>query len=61
MNCLKEGRATSLNILYLFEFGDSGIDSAACNGCIKQVYYVNKEETSFFILFKKLTTVVYGE
>ena len=59
--CLKEGKAMSLNILYLFEFGDAGVDTAAKLGCINQIYYVNQTETSFLLLFKKLTTTVYGK
>lgn len=59
--CLKEGRSTAINILYLFEFGDAGIDTAANQGCITHIHYVNKSETSFLILFRKLTTIVYGD
>lgn len=61
MCCYKEGKATTLNLLYLFEFGDGGIDAAACNGCIQQIYYVNQTESSFLFFFKKLTTTVYGK
>lgn len=60
LNCLKEGKASSINILYLFEWGDAGIDTAAKSGCIKQVFVVNKSETTFLVLFRKLTTIVYG-
>lgn len=58
---LRCGCASSVNILWLFEFGDSGIDAAAKDGCIKQIIYADRTESTFFIFFRRLTTTVYGD
>lgn len=60
INCLREGESSSLNILYLFEFGDAGIDAAAKCGCVRQITFVDKTESSFLFFFRRLTTHVYG-
>lgn len=58
---LRCGCSSSINILWLFEVGDSGIDAAAKDGCIKQIMYADRTESTFFIFFRRLTTTVYGD
>ncbi len=59
--CLRCGESGSLNILYLFEFGDAGIDAAVKDGCICRIHHVDVTENTFLFLFRKKTTTVYGE
>lgn len=59
--CLRCGESNSLNILYLFEFGDSGVDAAVKDGCICRIHYIDVTENTFLFLFRKKTTTVYGE
>lgn len=65
---LKKGESGSMNILYLFEIGDSGINAAAKQGNIKKIHYVETKNEKIYIplLFfpiyvKGIKTVVYGE
>lgn len=58
--CLRSGESSSLNVLWLFEFGDAGIDSAAKCGCVRQIIYVDQTITTFLMFFKKTDTKVYG-
>lgn len=59
--CLKEGKSTSINILYLIEFGDAGIDTAAKCGCIRKVYYVNQyPKQAFYFSSKNLQLCFMG-
>lgn len=59
--CLRKGQATATNILYVAEFGNAGVSAAARNGNIRQVYFVDIQEKSVFIFYRKITTTVYGE
>lgn len=57
---MKCGEASSINLFWLVDFGEGGIDAAAKDGCIKIINYVDVTEKSFLIFFRQLTTTVYG-
>lgn len=61
INCLKKGTSSALGVLFAVEIGDAGLAAAAKNGDIKQVYFVDINEKSVFIFFRRITTTVYGE
>lgn len=58
---LKSGKADLINVLYIVEVGDAGIDTAVKNAGIKKVSFIDINEKTYFIFFRKLTTTVYGE
>ena len=58
---LKEGKSEAINVLWVVEVGDAGVDKAAKNGNIKKISYIDVREKTVFIFFKKITTTVYGE
>lgn len=65
---LKYGEASTNNILGIVETGDRGIQSAARNGGIKRIHYVDTKVSKVYIpigfipvYVKKTTTMVYGE
>ena len=55
------GSATAQSILGLIEIGDASINTAARNGGITKIYYVDYESTSILGLFATYTVLVYGE
>ena len=55
------GSATATSILGLIAAGDASIDTAARNGGITKIYYVDYETTSLLGLFGTYTVIVYGE
>jgi hypothetical protein len=65
---LKRGESASRNILRLIEIGDASINTAARNGRIKKIHYVDTQISKVYIpiLFlpiyaKETKTIVYGE
>lgn len=58
---LKKGSASSNNILFLVEVGDSSIDTAAKNANIKKISHIDIQEKSVFIFWRGVTVTVYGE
>ncbi len=58
---LKKGEADTINVLWIVEVGDAGVDKAAKNGNIKEISYIDVREQTIFIFFKKITTTVYGK
>ena len=58
---LKKGTAISKNVLFCVEWGNAGIDEAAKNGGIKQISYIDINEKTIFIFWRKVTVTVYGE
>ncbi|MEI7474635.1 MAG: TRL-like family protein [bacterium] len=58
---LKKGEASALNLLYLFEVGDAGINKAALDGKIDKIDFIDIREKTIFVFYRKLTTTVYGE
>ncbi len=58
---LKQGIANTNNVLFLVETGDASIDTAAKNGGIKKISYIDVHEKSVFIFWKGVTVTVYGE
>lgn len=61
LNHLKKGKSMSKNILYCVEWGNAGVDEAAKNGGINKISYIDVNEKTIFIFFKKVTVTVYGE
>lgn len=60
-SCLKKGESSATSILFLVELGDAGINTAARNAGITKIDFVDVNEKSVFIFFRKITTKVYGE
>lgn len=58
---LKFGSSDSINVLWCVEVGDAGIEKAMKNGGINKISFIDINEKTFFIFFKKITTIVYGE
>ena len=58
---LKKGKSSALNVLGIVEVGDAGINKAAKESNIKKINFIDINEKSVFIFFKKITTTVYGE
>lgn len=55
------GSATAKSILGIVAIGDSSIDTAARNGGITKIYYVDYEATSILGIVATYTVTVYGE
>lgn len=65
---LKQGEAVSNKILGLVEIGDRSIDTAAKNGGIKNIHYIDTKICKVYIplifipiYVKQIKTIVYGE
>lgn len=58
---LKSGTSELINVLYFVEIGDAGIEKAAKNAGIKKISFIDINEKTIFIFFRKITTTVYGE
>jgi len=58
---LKQGRASALNVLYFVEIGDASAYEAARKGHISKVSFVDINEKTVFLFFRRITTIVYGE
>ena len=57
-----KGKASTVDIFYLFAFGDASINAAARNGNLKTVNHVDYEfKNVLFGIYSRYTTVVYGE
>ncbi len=61
LSTLKKGTANTNNILFLVEVGDASIDTAAKNGGIKKISYIDIQEKSVFIFWRGIKITVYGE
>jgi hypothetical protein len=57
----KVGKATSTSILGLVATGDASIRTAAANGGIKTIKYVDYEVENILGVYGQYTTVVYGD
>ncbi len=57
----KVGKATSTSILGLVATGDASIKTAAANGGIKRIKYVDYEVENILGIYGQYTTVVYGD
>lgn len=58
---LKKGSSSITNVLYIVEVGDASIDEAVKKAGIKKISYVDMQEESILIFWRKLTINVYGE
>ena len=58
---LKKGSSSTNNILFCVEFGNASIDEAVKNAGITKVSYMDINEKSVFIFWRKVTVNVYGE
>lgn len=54
------GRASVRSILGIFASGDASIQTAARNGGIREIHYVDYETQNFFGVLAEFTVVVYG-
>jgi uncharacterized protein YceK len=54
------GRASVRSILGLVASGDASINTAARNGGIREIHYVDYESQVFFGILSEFTVVVYG-
>lgn len=54
------GRATVRSILGILASGDASIQTAARNGGIREIHYVDYESQNFFGVLAEYTVVVYG-
>jgi len=57
----KVGKAETTSILGLVATGDSSIKTAAANGGIKTIKYVDYEVENILGIYGKYTTIVYGD
>ena len=56
----KVGRAEAWGIL-VYATGDASISAAMKNGGITRIHHVDHETESYFGIYAKYTTIVYGE
>lgn len=61
INNLKRADVSTTTILFLFEIGDAGIDQAIKDAGITKISYIDVQDKSVFIFWRKLTVRVYGE
>ena len=54
------GRASVRSILGIIATGDASINTAARNGGIREIHYVDYESQNFFGILAEFTVVVYG-
>ena len=57
---LKKGTASSRNFFKLIEVGDASIDKATKNAGITKISYIDVNEKSIFIFWRRVTINVYG-
>ncbi len=57
----KVGTATAYNFLWLFTFGDAGINAAARNGNITKISHVDRNDFMLLGLIGSTSTYVYGQ
>ena len=58
---LKLGRGETKNILFLVEKGDASLESIVKAHDIRKIHFVDVQERSIFIFFRRITVTVYGE
>ena len=58
---LKQGQSDCINVLGIVEVGDAGIEKAVKNGGINKISFIDINDKTIFIFFRKITTTVYGE
>lgn len=61
LSTLKQGKSTAINILGCVEYGDAGINKAAQEANIKRINFIDINEKTVFLFFRRITTTVYGE
>lgn len=54
------GRASVRSVLGIIATGDASINTAARNGGIREIHYVDYESQNFFGVLAEFTVVVYG-
>lgn len=58
---LKKASVVTKNYLCAVELGDASIDKAVKDAGITKISYIDVNEKTIFIFFRKLTVNVYGE
>ena len=61
VNYSKVGKATSTSILGLVATGDASIKTAAANGGITRIKFVDYQVDNVLGIYGKYTTIVYGD
>lgn len=61
LSSLKQGKASALNVLAFVELGDAGVYKASKESNIKKINFIDVNEKTVFIFFRRITTTVYGE
>ncbi len=61
LSSLKRGESSTMNVLFVAEWGDAGIRKAASDAGIKKISFIDINEKTVFFFFRKITTTVYGE
>ncbi len=61
VKCSKVGRAEAQSVLGLVATGDASIQTAARNGGITKIHYVDWHVQNILGIIGRYTTVVYGE
>lgn len=58
---LKVGTSEAVSILTLFATGDASIDAGMRNGGITKIHHVDYHTVNYFLVYSKVTVMVYGE
>ena len=57
----KVGESSAVTVLWLFSFGNAGLDSAAREGNLKTIEYIDYTYLNVLGFFQQFTTRVYGQ
>lgn len=57
----KVGQASAHNILFLFGWGNSGLNRAMANGGITELRHTDYRFQNYMIIYQKYTTIAHGE
>lgn len=58
---MKQGRAASYSILWLFAFGDASTAAAAQQGNLNRVHHLDYEYVNFLGIYQHFVTIAHGE
>lgn len=61
LTTLKKGQSRITNIFGICEVGDAGIYQAAKAGNIQKINFIDVREKAILVIFRRITTTVYGE
>lgn len=58
---LKEGRASSQNVLFLVGWGNSGLKAAMEDGGITELKHTDYRMQNYLLIYQRYTTIAYGD